>query len=241
MPRPLRRSAGSCSAPPPPFFSASWSCDYPSGSERCAEPGQREFILVGGVLFPVVTLTALLTYGLMLTGARVGATDAGALRIEVTGEQWWWRVRYPATGNAMEIVTANEIRIPTGRQVEIKLSSTDVIHSFWVPSLAGKVDMVPGSVNRMRLKATKTGAYRGQCAEYVAARTPLMGVSCGRPGTRLSSKTGLSGQREPAAAAVNSLPLQKQGESLFCSTGCNACHAHSRGTPRRPARSWPCT
>lgn len=187
----------------------------------------REFIFVGGVVFPVVTLTALLIYGLTLTGARIAATEAGALRIEVTGEQWWWRVRYSATVDATEAVTANEIRIPVGRQVEIKLSSADVIHSFWVPNLAGKVDMIPGVVNRIRLRAARTGIYRGQCAEYCGGPHALMAfhVVALEPS---QFEEWLARQRQPATAQLT--PVQKQGESLFLSTGCNACHA-IRGTP----------
>jgi len=184
------------------------------------------FVFAGGVLFPTVTLVALLIYGLILTGARVGVTQADALRIEVTGEQWWWRVRYPATGGAPDLVTANEIRIPTGRQVEIKLSSADVIHSFWVPGLAGKADMVPGTVNRIRLRATRPGTYRGQCAEFCGGPHALMAfyVVALEPA---QFENWLAGQRQPAATAFT--PLQKQGEGLFLSTGCNACHA-IRGT-----------
>jgi cytochrome c oxidase subunit 2 len=184
-----------------------------------------EFIVAGGIVFPVVTLIALLIYGLMLTGARVAVTERDALRIEVTGEQWWWRVRYPANGNEAEAVTANEIRIPAGRQIEIKLSSADVIHSFWVPNLAGKVDMIPGIVNRIRLRAMSAGTYRGQCAEYCGGPHALMAfyVVALEPA---EFEAWLAKQREPAAPTTQ---VQKQGESVFLSTGCNACHT-IRGT-----------
>ncbi|MBC8037451.1 MAG: cytochrome c oxidase subunit II [Rhizobiales bacterium] len=182
----------------------------------------HEFIFYAGIAFPVVTLAALLTYGLMLTGARVMATEAGALRIEITGEQWWWRVRYPTA----EVVTANEIRIPAGRQVEIKLSSADVIHSFWVPALAGKVDMIPGVVNLIRLRAGKTGTYRGQCAEYCGGPHALMAFHVIALEAR-EFDAWLVKQQQPAATA--STPAQKQGANLFMSTGCNGCHA-IRGT-----------
>ena len=146
-------------------------CAHWGGETLRRRIATRDFVLVGGAVFPAVTLTVLLSYGLTLTGARVTATEPGALQIEVSGEQWWWRVRYLAAGSAPEAVTANEIRIPTGRQAKIILSSADVIHSFWAPSLAGKVDMIPGTVNRIRLRATRAGVFRGQCAEFAAART----------------------------------------------------------------------
>jgi cytochrome c oxidase subunit 2 len=182
------------------------------------------FIFWSGVVFPAVTLTALLVYGLMLTGDRVRTASSDALRIEVSGEQWWWRVRYPATGDAMAAATANEIAIPTGRDVEILLSSPDVIHSFWVPSLAGKVDMIPGIVNRIRLRATVPGIYRGQCAEYCGGPHAMMGfyVVALEPARY---EEWLDRQRQPAASA----PSRKEGEALFLSSGCNACHA-IRGT-----------
>jgi cytochrome c oxidase subunit 2 len=198
------------------------------GGERLRRHlASNRFVFAGGVLFPAATLIALLIYGLVLTGARVAATPADALRIEVTGEQWWWRVHYPPSGSAPELVTANEIRIPTGREVEIRLSSADVIHSFWVPGLAGKVDMVPGTVNRIRLRATDPGTYRGQCAEFCGGPHALMAfyVVALEPA---QFEDWLAGQRQPAASALT--PLQKQGEAVFLSTGCNACHA-IRGTP----------
>ena len=187
----------------------------------------RSFVVVAGVLFPAATLTALLAYGLILTGARVAAPEVGALRIEITGEQWWWRVRYPGGADAAPMVTANEIRIPIGRQVEIRLASADVIHSFWVPNLAGKVDMIPGTVNRIRLRATRAGTYRGQCAEYCGGPHALMAfyVVALEPA---QFEDWLAAQRGPAAKPLT--PTQMQGEGLFLSTGCGGCHA-IRGTP----------
>ena len=182
------------------------------------------FIFWGGVIFPLFTVTALLVYGLMLTGARVKAASSDALRIEVSGEQWWWRVRYPASGQAGEAVTANEIRIPAGREVEILLTSPDVIHSFWVPALAGKVDMIPGVVNRIRLRARVPGIYRGQCAEYCGGPHAMMALHVVAL-EQEQYEEWLGRQRQPAVSA----PLQKAGEDVFFSSGCGACHA-IRGT-----------
>lgn len=124
----------------------------------------RAMVIGGGIVFPVVTLTALLVYGLMLTGGTARPFAADALRVEVVGEQFWWRVRYLDRDGRAAFETANEIRIPTGREVALVLTSRDVIHSFWVPSLAGKLDMIPGRVNTLRVQATSAGTYRGQCA-----------------------------------------------------------------------------
>lgn len=126
---------------------------------------EEALIIGGGIVFPTITLAILLVYTLV-RGEQIQAPAEPALRIEVTGEQWWWRVRYlDERGNA-EFETANEVRIPTGKPVLLELKSADVIHSFWVPALAGKLDMIPGRTNRLRLLAGQPGEYRGQCAEY---------------------------------------------------------------------------
>jgi cytochrome c oxidase subunit 2 len=134
-----------------------------------------------------------------------------ALRIHITAEQWWWRVRYPG------FETANEIRIPAGQPVELVLSSADVIHSFWVPTLAGKVDMVPGRENRLRVRAERAGEYRGQCAEYCGGPHGLMAFFV----VALESsdfEAWTSHQQRPATAS----------NVLFTSL-CAACHT-VRGT-----------
>ena len=129
------------------------------------ELAEGRFIVGGGIVFPTLTLAALLVYSLV-RGAAVQAPAEAAMRIEVTGEQWWWRVRYLDAQGRLDFETANEIRIPAGQPVLLELKSADVIHSFWVPSLAGKLDMIPGRTNRLRLLAARPGEYRGQCAEY---------------------------------------------------------------------------
>ena len=103
-------------------------------------------VVIGGIAVPVVTLTALLGYGTWVMRESIVAAGAPSHRIEVTGYQWWWRVTYLPPGGS-PIASANEIRIPTGRDVEFVLKTADVIHSFWVPNLGGKVDMIPGRTN----------------------------------------------------------------------------------------------
>ena len=140
---------------------------YAVFSDKRSKLSPRALIVGGGIAFPVLVLSALLVYSLV----RMSTLQAGgepALRIEVIGEQWWWRVRYP------QFETANEIRIPVGKLVELEIKSADVMHSFWVPALAGKLDMVPGRTNRMRVQADQPGEYRGQCAEYCGGPHALM-------------------------------------------------------------------
>jgi cytochrome c oxidase subunit 2 len=144
------------------------------------EPTSRMSPLVlivgGGIVFPAVTLTALLVYSTLRMTSLDQGDQAPALRIEVVGEQWWWRVHYLDGEGRRDFATANEIRLPVGKPVELELKSADVIHSFWVPALAGKLDMVPGRTNRLRLRAERAGEFRGQCAEYCGGPHALMAL-----------------------------------------------------------------
>lgn len=120
-------------------------------------------IIGGGVLLPLVSIAGLLAVGIP-AGHRMLPlpTPDNVLRIDVTGHQWWWEVHYPDTG----IRLRNELHIPAGTPVDIHLTTADVIHAFWVPRLAGKLDAIPGRTNILRLQAEHPGMYRGQCAEF---------------------------------------------------------------------------
>lgn len=98
-----------------------------------------------------------------------------ALAIEVTGHQWWWQIRYLSSNPSQVFNTANEIHIPTGRPILFKLIGADVIHSFWVPALAGKTDTIPGQTNETWLEANTPGIYHGQCTEYCGLQHAKMG------------------------------------------------------------------
>ncbi|TPN56580.1 cytochrome c oxidase subunit II [Mesorhizobium sp. B1-1-9] len=126
----------------------------------------------------MLTSTTIILSGLALLsfgGQRAIFADGagGALAISVTGHQWWWQVRYEGNGG---FETANEIRIPVGSPVDIKLATADVIHSFWIPSLAGKLDLIPGKSNELRIEASKPGIYRGQCAEFCGQQHAHMAI-----------------------------------------------------------------
>lgn len=183
-------------------------------------------IIVGGLVFPVVTLTLLLTYGLTLTSAHGRAGHSGApLRITVVGEQWWWRVVYNDRG-AQAFESANELRIPVGRPVELSLAAADVIHSFWVPNLAGKLDMIPGRTNVLRLSASRPGVSRGQCAEYCGGPHAMMAfyVAAMPPDEYEQWRAHAAGPASPPRDERSRL-----GQQLFLSSGCNGCHT-IRGT-----------
>lgn len=143
-------------------------------SHRRSQLGRRWLIISAGIAFPVVVLSALLVYSMGATPSPLRGGVQPATRIEVIGEMWWWRVRYLDTHGRRLFETANDIRIPAGVPVEFVLTSDNVIHSFWMPNLAGKLDMVPGHVNRLRVQADKPGLFRGQCAEYCGAQHAKM-------------------------------------------------------------------
>jgi cytochrome c oxidase subunit 2 len=184
-------------------------------------------VMWAGIFFPAVALTGLLGYGVWVTRASIADPgEEGQLRIVVTGEQWWWRVHYPqVAGPAIE--TANEIRIPLGRSVQFELRSADVIHSFWVPNLGGKVDMIPGRTTFLRLGADREGVFRGQCAEYCGGPHALMAFFViAMPPDEFDR--WFERESQPVAEPPN--PFLQRGRDLFLSHGCGGCHA-VRGTP----------
>ena len=176
-------------------------------------------ILWGGAVLPAAALIALLGFALWLMPAlRLWQANAAAdaLSVEVTGQQFWWRAVYRWDGGR-QFVSANEIRLPVGQRVEFVLKSDDVIHSFWIPALAGKMDMIPGRTNRLSILATKPGVYRGQCAEYCGTSHALMAL----PAVAMPPddfRDWLAARAVPAPTA------RGEGAVLFVSHGCGACH-----------------
>lgn len=185
----------------------------------------RWLILGGGALVPTVVLCALLGYGLWLMPKLRPPVDAGDVAVEVVGEQWWWRVSYQRA-DQLPVELANEIRLPVGGRVEFTLSSPDVIHSFWIPALGGKMDMIPGRVTRLVLEPTRTGVFRGACAEYCGTSHALMNFAVVVMEQDAFAQW-LESQAQPAAAPANALAAQ--GKAAFLSNGCGACHT-VRGT-----------
>ena len=186
----------------------------------------RLLIVGGGALVPTVVLTALLIYGLKPLPELLAPAPQGSLQIAVSGEQWWWRVRYhPPGGESFEL--ANEIRLPVGEPVQFRLDSPDVIHSFWIPPLGGKMDMIPGRITYLSLTPTETGVFRGVCAEYCGTSHALMAFPVVVE-EREAFMRWLAHQARPAAPPAE--PLAARGQELFLANGCSACHT-VRGTP----------
>lgn len=193
--------------------------------ERQDLTGPHRLIVWGGVIVPTLLLSLLLVYGLALVPEFLAPARPGSLRVRVTGEQYWWRVRYQPDGRA-PVDLANEIRLPVGEEVEFLLDSKDVIHSFWIPALGGKVDMIPGRQTRLRLLPTRTGTFRGTCAEYCGASHALMSFAVVVQ-EKAEFERWLEAQAAPARPPSDA--LAHTGRDVLFANGCGACHA-LRGT-----------
>jgi cytochrome c oxidase subunit 2 len=181
----------------------------------------RRTIIGLGLIFPATTLLALFIYGAWSTNGLLEVTDDPDQPIvKVTGEQWWWRVGY-ATRTGATFESANEVHVPVGQPVVFELTTADVIHSFWIPALGGKMDMIPGRTTRLRLTASRAGTYRGQCAEYCGGPHALMAftVIAEEPDAHAA---WLDRQSKPAQAPAGE--NERNGASLFIAAGCGACH-----------------
>jgi cytochrome c oxidase subunit 2 len=140
-----------------------------------SDSGGVSWIYVGTGISTVVLVGCML-WTMVVTAAVSRPPKTPALTIEVTASQFWWSVRYEGATTARSFITANEIHIPVGEPVRVELSSADVIHSFWIPQLAGKMDVIPGQTNVSWLEADKAGNYRGQCAAFCGAQHAHMAL-----------------------------------------------------------------
>jgi cytochrome c oxidase subunit 2 len=176
------------------------------------------FVVIAGVVVPAVILTSVLVVSSRDMVAITGAGDS-EMTIEVVGHMWWWEVRYPDG-----VETANEIHIPVGQTVRFEVSSVDVIHSFWVPELAPKIDMIPGRTNVLDVEAERPGTYRGQCAEYCGLQHANMALFVvAEPPAEFALWL-----RNESLPAVSS-PEAAGGLRLFLDSSCVGCHT-IRGT-----------
>jgi cytochrome c oxidase subunit 2 len=174
-----------------------------------------------------VIVIAALTFASFSTTRALKVAANDDLVIKIRGLQWWWDVEYFGSGPDQRFQTANEIHIPVGRSVRFQLEGADVIHSFWVPSLAGKQDLVPGRPNELSVRADRPGVYRGQCAEFCGMQHAHMAffVIADEPHV---FEEWLRAQRRPAALSSDVEVLA--GQQAFMSKPCAACHM-IRGTP----------
>ncbi|MBW4037427.1 MAG: c-type cytochrome [Acidobacteria bacterium] len=198
--------------------------------------GGQAWVAIGGIAIPFLVLSVFFFLGLdLLTTFPIhgdhGAMNMGAAAakskpdILIIGHQWWWEVHYLGAAN-QQVITANEIHIPAHRPVNIELRSADVIHSFWVPSLHGKVDLIPGDVNFIRIEASQPGDYVGQCAEYCGSQHANMHILLVAQEPAAFNQW-LANQARPGVEPTN--PETMQGQQAFLDGPCTKCHT-VRGT-----------
>ena len=197
------------------------------GSEQAPPTTSRAGLwipAVGGIAIPIVVLAGLFALTLRtLPRTSPASASATGLTIEVVGRQWFWDVAYPGTG----VRTANEIHIPVGIPVNVEVSSGDVVHSFWVPELNRKIDMIPGQTNRVTLEADQAGTYRGQCAEFCGLQHAHMAFYVvAEPKAKFDAWLA----RESQPAALPSTPELERGQQVLLGSACVYCHTISGTT-----------
>ena len=198
-------------------LATAWAAFY--GSRNLRSRLQTPGLIIGaGIIFPTITLSALLTYGFVLLNAEgAAANDPPALTIHVVGKQWWWRVTYE-TPDGRRVESANEIRLPVDRNVRLALTSDDVIHSLWIPAYGGKLDMIPGRENVMHVRVRQAGETRGQCAEYCGGAHAFMAF-------RVVAMPAAAFEQWLDAESGPAVDLEHPGRLTFLRAGCGACHA----------------
>ena len=190
------------------------------GTTTASERQLGTSVAVAGGL-SIVALIALLFQSVVTGRALDTLRSPDALRIQVTGNQWWWDVQYVTANPSLRVTTANEIHIPVGRPIRFDLLSTDVIHSLWIPNLQGKIDLVPGRLNELWLQADRAGVYRGQCAEFCGLQHAKMAlVVVAESGDDF--ERWLTGNRASAPAPVT--PEQQRGKDVVERGPCAMCH-----------------
>lgn len=193
------------------------------------EASGKLWIGVGGIAIPALILLVVLAFTLRAMAQHSASSreaEARGLAIRVTGYQWWWDVEYQTPEPSRRVRTANEIHVPVGQPVRLLFESGDVNHSFWIPQLQGKMDLIPGQTNTIWLQADEPGEYRGQCAEYCGEQHAHMGllVLAQEP-----EQFEAWYERQLAAAAEPADSLARAGQEVFLRAGCALCHA-VRGT-----------
>jgi len=183
------------------------------------------------VVIAATAVTAVILMGFLVfdfsVGRALAAFPAQSLTVDVTGHQWWWEVNYEDPNPSLSVKTANEIHVPVGEPVQFKLASHDVIHSFWVPNMNGKRDLIPGYRSSIWFRADTPGVYRGQCAEFCGLQHAHMAFLVVAQ-TRPEFTKWLLQQRTGGAVPTDSLAVA--GQQVFLSGTCALCHTIA-GTP----------
>jgi cytochrome c oxidase subunit 2 len=199
--------------------------------------GGEAWIAIGGIAIPLITFIVLFILGLgLLRDFPIHGMHGHAHHnqmvesmkpdIRITGHQWWWEIQYLNDDVSQQFTTANELHLPVGRPVNIEVVTADVMHSFWIPALHGKVDLIPGMANYIRIEASQAGEYEGQCAEYCGAehaRMRLLAVA--EPEEAYESWK----QQQLQPGTVPTDELATNGMHVFLNGSCSMCHT-VRGT-----------
>jgi cytochrome c oxidase subunit 2 len=188
-------------------------------TERPLRP--RWWLVGGGLVFPGLVLAALQAFNLRHIDRLPDPVSADVLVVALSGRLWWWELRYVDPASGRPVVTANELRLPVGRPVRLGLQSDEVIHSLWIPALAGKVDLVPGRVAQLQLQVDRAGVWRAPCAEF-----------CGEPHARMvlhavaqapaEFDAWLANQARPAREPASA--IEARGRDAFVALRCVSCH-----------------
>jgi cytochrome c oxidase subunit 2 len=202
------------------------AADLPDTRPERVRERRMSHVVMASVAATVLILFVFLIHSFVTGRALDSVSTKDHLTLKVTGHQWWWEVQYDNSTAAYVVTTANEIHIPLGQPVLFKLSSTDVIHSFWVPNLHGKTDLIPGHENVTWIRADQEGTYRGQCAEFCGYQHAHMAFTVVvEPYEKF--KAWYDSQLAPAAEPAT--PQQSRGRQVFLSSPCVMCHT-IRGT-----------
>lgn len=195
-------------------------------AEASTPQSERRLLQVVSVatVLTAVTLIALTLLSYRAQGDLFGSGEEGITTIRLTGHQWWWEARYESEEPSQVFTTANELHVPVGRRIRVKLATSDVIHSFWVPQLFGKMDLVNGVENEVRFTVNRAGTFRGQCAEFCGAQHAHMGLLV----IAQSEDDFRRWRAEQVASAAP--PASEPGRQVFLSKPCATCHT-IRGTP----------
>jgi cytochrome c oxidase subunit 2 len=193
----------------------------PAAEGPMPQGGGLRWIVVGGIAVPAVILLGTMIYSVSVLAETARPPARPALAVQVIGHRWWWEVRYPGTSPGEGFVTANEIHIPVGLPVRLELSTADVIHSFWIPQLAGKTDLIPGQRNDAWIEADTVGRYWGHCGEYCGLQhANMMMAVVAEPPSRFTR--WLQAQRRPAPEPETA--EARVGRQVFDGSACGLCH-----------------
>lgn len=214
----------------PPTLAASERPAAPTETATRALDAQAESRRGRKVVFSVVATVIALVVLLVESVSTSNALDAlrgrESVHVQITGKKWWWQVRYVDGAPALAFTTANELRVPVGREIRVDLAAADVIHSFWAPNLHGKRDLIPGHDTSLTFRVDRPGRFRAQCAEFCGSAHAQMAlwIVAQKPADYEAWR-----QNQSASAREPSTELERAGQHVFMKSACALCHT-VRGT-----------